>query len=96
MPAPQDLALTADRTTPTPPPTGTGAPGNDRPDRPVLDHFPVTAGPARHLWEPGPALDVITAEMHEFLAYWLVTHILRDDKAYSPVLTGQTVPEAAD
>ncbi|MBK7670062.1 MAG: bacteriohemerythrin [bacterium] len=38
----------------------------------------------------------ITAEMHEFLAYWLVTHILRDDKAYSPVLTGQAVPEAAD
>ena len=38
----------------------------------------------------------ITAEMHEFLAYWLVTHILRDDKAYSPVLAGQTVPEAAD
>ena len=29
----------------------------------------------------------ITAEMHEFLAYWLITHILRDDKAFGPCLT---------
>jgi len=34
----------------------------------------------------------ITNEMQEFLSYWLVTHILRDDKAYSDCLTGQKVP----
>jgi hemerythrin len=35
----------------------------------------------------------ITGEMQEFLAYWLVTHILRDDLSYVPCLTGQMVPE---
>lgn len=38
----------------------------------------------------------ITADMHEFLAYWLVTHILRDDKAYSPCLTGQPAEAAPE
>lgn len=38
----------------------------------------------------------ITAEMHELLAYWLVTHILRDDKAFSPALTGAKVPEPVE
>ncbi|MBK8167280.1 MAG: bacteriohemerythrin [bacterium] len=32
----------------------------------------------------------ITAELHEFLGYWLVNHILRDDRAYAPCLTGGT------
>lgn len=35
----------------------------------------------------------ITADMHEFLTYWLITHILRDDKAYGPCLTGTPVPD---
>lgn len=30
----------------------------------------------------------ITAELHEFLGYWLVNHILRDDRAFAPCLTG--------
>ncbi len=34
----------------------------------------------------------ITAEMHEFLTYWLITHILRDDKAFGPCLTQVQVP----
>lgn len=30
----------------------------------------------------------ITAELREFLGYWLVNHILRDDRAFGPSLTG--------
>ena len=33
----------------------------------------------------------ITAEVHEFLSYWLVTHILRDDLLYAPRLNGEPV-----
>lgn len=29
----------------------------------------------------------ITAEMHEFLSYWLLTHILREDKAFGASLS---------
>lgn len=29
----------------------------------------------------------VTAEMREFLKYWLTSHILKDDKAYVPSLT---------
>lgn len=35
----------------------------------------------------------VSAELHEFLAYWLVTHILRDDKAYVGTLAPQTTPD---
>lgn len=38
----------------------------------------------------------ISAEMHEFLVYWLVTHILRDDKAFAPCLTGSAEVAPAD
>ncbi len=34
----------------------------------------------------------VTAELHEFLSYWLVTHILRDDKAYVATLASPATP----
>lgn len=30
----------------------------------------------------------ITAELHEFLGYWLINHIQRDDRAFGPCLAG--------
>lgn len=36
----------------------------------------------------------VSTELHEFLAYWLVTHILRDDKAYASALAPQTTPDS--
>jgi hemerythrin len=35
----------------------------------------------------------IINKFDEFLAYWLITHILRDDKAFGPCLTQVKVPE---
>lgn len=32
----------------------------------------------------------VTTEVHEFLSYWLVTHILHDDMLYAPCLKGET------
>jgi hemerythrin-like metal-binding protein len=37
----------------------------------------------------------ITAELHEFLGYWLVNHILRDDRAFAPCLIGAANGEHA-
>lgn len=37
----------------------------------------------------------ITAELHEFLGYWLVNHILRDDRAFGACLAGAAVGEPA-
>ena len=34
----------------------------------------------------------ITADVHDFLFYWLITHILRDDKAFSPCLAQSAAP----
>lgn len=33
----------------------------------------------------------VTKEMREFLKYWLTSHILKDDKAFVPSLTGEKV-----
>ncbi len=34
----------------------------------------------------------VSAELHAFLSYWLVTHILHDDKVYATTLAPQAVP----
>lgn len=35
----------------------------------------------------------ISNEMQEFLSYWLVTHILRDDMSYVDCLSGRKAPQ---